>query len=746
MSNPKLHGWLVGVFVALGWLYTFTTPIFEVSDEVWHYPMVKHLADGRGLPVQDPQNPGPWRQQGSQPPLYYALMAAATFWIDTSDLTAVRWLNPHVDNGIITADRNNNIIIHTAREQAFPGTGTVLAVRLIRLLSVLLAAGTVYFTYRIALELAPHAHDVALGAAALAAFTPMFVFISASVNNDNAVIFFSTLSLWMLMRLVRGQPVLVWRGVDVSPALLGLALGAAALSKTSGLGLMALAAPAVLFADWRAAGFDLRATARTVWANLPRHALIYAVALAVCGWWYARNFLLYGDWLGWNAFVAFVGERPNPASLEQLWGERVGFFWAYWGLFGGVSVALPEWVYGALALFTGAGALGAALAAGQWGRAQAWRTAWRTHAVSVAQAVLLAAWLAALLYGLTRWSGLTQASQGRLIFPTIAVISLTLAWGLSRLRPALWGGGLALAGLAWAVPFTVIAPHYAPPPALTPAQVAGIPHRLEADFGGELRLLGYALHTDQTRPGEAVRLTLFWQAQMAMDRNWSIFTHLVDGDEVLVAQRDRYPGMGALATTLLQPGQTWADDYVIALPSGALAPQTLRVRVGVYDLADGTRLPLINAPGDAVTFGAVALQPAPVRQTFSYVMQLTGYTLSQRVLTPGSTLTVTTTWQALAPPPANYSISMRVLDAWGNRVAAHDAWPQAGNAPTSSWQPGVTITDTHPLALPANLPSGQYALEVVVYEAASLRTLQLVSADGRLLDATSFYLTPVRVP
>ena len=125
---------LLAVFIILGAVYAIVTPLFEVSDELWHYPMVKTLADGQGLPVQDPTHPAAWRQEGSQPPLYYALMALATRWIDTSDLNQVRWINPHADNGVITADGNNNIIMHTSRE-AWPWTGTVLAVRLIRLLS-----------------------------------------------------------------------------------------------------------------------------------------------------------------------------------------------------------------------------------------------------------------------------------------------------------------------------------------------------------------------------------------------------------------------------------------------------------------------------------------------------------------------------------------------------------------------------------------------------------------------------------
>ena len=125
------------LFVILGVVYSLATPIFEASDELWHYPVVKHIADGRGLPVQRPGVEAPWQQEGSQPPGYYALAALVTAWIDTDDLSEVRWLNPMANTGRPLAAGNKNMVIHTERE-AFPWRGTALAVHLIRLLSVLL--------------------------------------------------------------------------------------------------------------------------------------------------------------------------------------------------------------------------------------------------------------------------------------------------------------------------------------------------------------------------------------------------------------------------------------------------------------------------------------------------------------------------------------------------------------------------------------------------------------------------------
>ena len=104
MSEKRLLILILALYLILATTYALKTPVFEASDELWHYPLVRHLADGNPLPVQSPGNVGPWKQQASQPPLYYYVGAALTFWIDTTDMERVRRLNPHVDNGVITSE------------------------------------------------------------------------------------------------------------------------------------------------------------------------------------------------------------------------------------------------------------------------------------------------------------------------------------------------------------------------------------------------------------------------------------------------------------------------------------------------------------------------------------------------------------------------------------------------------------------------------------------------------------------
>ncbi|MEJ2749369.1 MAG: glycosyltransferase family 39 protein, partial [Anaerolineae bacterium] len=75
--------------------------------------------------------------------------------------------------------------------------------RIVRIFSVLLGAATVYLTYRIGKELAPKRPEIALGAAAVNAFMPMFLFISGAVNNDNLAIPLASLAIFLMIRFVK---------------------------------------------------------------------------------------------------------------------------------------------------------------------------------------------------------------------------------------------------------------------------------------------------------------------------------------------------------------------------------------------------------------------------------------------------------------------------------------------------------------------------------------------------------------
>jgi hypothetical protein len=121
-----------------------------------------------------------------------------------------------------------------------------------------------------------------------------------------------------------------------------------------------------------------------------------------------------------------------------------------------------------------------------------------------------------------------------------------------------------------------------------------------------------------------------------------------------------------------------------------------------------------------------------VEQSFGEALRLEGYDPGAAPARAGQTLAVDLYWQALAAPGRDYAVSLQLLDSSGRLVAQHDAPPVAGAYPTAHWQAGERVLDRHPLALPADL-AGEYRLQVVVYEQATGRRLQVAGADAAAL-------------
>ena len=122
---------LLITYLLIGIVYIWATPIFEASDELWHFGMVEVLRETGELPVQDANaRETIYRQEGSQPPLYYILGAVLTAGIDISDADIWREYNPHAKVGIANVDDNKNIVLHDDLHP--PLQGTALAVMMLR--------------------------------------------------------------------------------------------------------------------------------------------------------------------------------------------------------------------------------------------------------------------------------------------------------------------------------------------------------------------------------------------------------------------------------------------------------------------------------------------------------------------------------------------------------------------------------------------------------------------------------------
>ncbi len=707
LPRPRLIWVILIAYLALAAIYNVTVPPFEAPDEHYHFFYVKHLADGNSLPVQDPEQVGPWAQEGSQPPLYYALAATLIRWIDTNDIDKLLWQNAHANIGNPMQPGNKNRFVHLPYER-WPYRGVVLAVHLVRLFSSLLGLGTVYLTFRLASALVPGRPAVAYGAAALVAFTPQFVFIHAAVSNDAAIVFLSTLALWWLVRLLQGRD--GWGDVA-----LGVTLGLAALAKLSGLILWPLAG-AILIARTGMTGR---------WRRLWRDGLlIFGIALLISGWWYVRNWQLYGDPTGLNVMLQIAGPRQPPPTLAQLGREFEGLRISFWGLFGWFSILLPVWVYRVLDGISVIAAAGLVWGLGRSSLVRVPREVWLL--------TLPAGWLMLILAGLVRWTSLTPGTQGRLLFPAIAAGMILVAlgwcqWVPRRWRPY-WMGALCvfLLAVTLASPFWVIRPAYTPPPFIEPTEVPEEDRISPIIHENLIRVVGARLDRDTLRPGQTLWLTVYWEPLVRFKRDYSVFVHLLTPGGDVIGQTNTWPGLGTLPTRLLRPGKVLRDRYPVPVDPTATAPTIAWVEVGLFDPETRQGLPAFDAQGNEISkaVGMIRVLPRekpketssqPLRFRLGNMIALDGYALSAERIRPGQVVTLTLYWRATAPVNRDYTVFTHIEDDQRRVITQHDKPPLDGRWPTSAWEPGWPVVDQYQLRVPEGTPPGFYPVLVGMY-------------------------------
>ncbi|MCS7002466.1 MAG: hypothetical protein NZ518_06425, partial [Dehalococcoidia bacterium] len=127
--------------------------------------------------------------------------------------------------------------------------------------------------------------------------------------------------------------------------------------------------------------------------------------------------------------------------------------------------------------------------------------------------------------------------------------------------------------------------------------------RVDRALGPDVTLAGVAIGACPSTPCH-LPVTLYWRTARSLNRDWTVFVHIVAEDGAIVAQADGPPDRGARPTRDWLPGEVVADPRDVALPAGASAT-AYRVVVGLYDPRTGERLG--GAGFDAITVGTVTI-------------------------------------------------------------------------------------------------------------------------------------------
>jgi hypothetical protein len=130
--------------------------------------------------------------------------------------------------------------------------------------------------------------------------------------------------------------------------------------------------------------------------------------------------------------------------------------------------------------------------------------------------------------------------------------------------------------------------------------------RIDGNLDNGIVLDGFRVASWTLHPGETLDLTLLWRAARGptTDR-WKVFTHLLDRNSMVVAQRDAEPGDNLRPTTSWERGEQIQDNYGIAIPAN-LPAGSYTLEIGMYD---GERRSLIDGQGDHLVLGEVQVRP-----------------------------------------------------------------------------------------------------------------------------------------
>jgi hypothetical protein len=273
-------------------------------------------------------------------------------------------------------------------------------------------------------------------------------------------------------------------------------------------------------------------------------------------------------------------------------------------------------------------------------------------------------------------------------------------------------------------------------------------HVLNANFAGQITVLGYDLPQQVVEPGESFPLTLYMRAERPLGHSLVIFNHLLDAQARQRGGADRIP-KEYYTTLLWTPGEIIADSYQAPVEAGT-PPGVYWLDLGFYpDKKPEFSLPLlvegqpsgrnsirigplkVGGPPAGVTAKTVTPQRS-LDHVFGDQIALLGFDLErkleQEATSTGQRVDLRLFWQAKTRPQEDYTVFIHLLNAGGQTVAQADGPPAGGAYPTQLWEAGEIIVDERSLP---DLSPGHYTLRLGLYQADSGERLPIAgSPDG----------------
>lgn len=369
-------------------------PIWEAPDEPAHYHLAWRVARGKSYPTYE------HNYEANQPRAYYYAASLVIRGLDQIDPKFSDYYVPRYE------PRNYRKPTHMY-EWTDGNYHFRLGVYSLRWLNILIGGAALWCFWSASRLLAPEAPWLRVGALALAALTPQYLHIMSSVSNDAVGTLAGAALFYLGIRFMKEPS--TWLGLVV----LVLAFALPFITKLTVLPVSA-AVLLIVAGTWL---FGLGSRRWLVFAGL-------AVLLSAGVIYIFFPEILQTAWgeVEWR----LSGFRRNAFTGKYLRFILGQVMWTYWGKVGWVAIGLHKSIiYGLTTL----GLLGMIVQAHGLIRDRG-------------KDFIFSSWVATLLVGIFTTLAVfrnalsTAATQGRLLFPAIGVLSILMVAGWHRILPA----------------------------------------------------------------------------------------------------------------------------------------------------------------------------------------------------------------------------------------------------------------------------------------------------------------------
>ncbi len=267
---------------------------------------------------------------------------------------------------------------------------------------------------------------------------------------------------------------------------------------------------------------------------------------------------------------------------------------------------------------------------------------------------------------------------------------------------------------------------------MTPRQVEGLVGQPAAiNQKGGVRLLGSSgAGLPAILAGQQIPVTLFWQAmeQPKAPVNATLLLQNTGGTTVAQAQRPVVPGYSFANWS---QGDIYRDQWSFSVP-GTVTSGSYRLLVRT-SLGDEVPLSQVSVQGREHVLTQPRRPQRELDAVFGNIATLRGMDVDLSRAQPGGRLPLSLYWQSLGSSDVSYKVFVHVLAKNGDIGGRqHDAYPDNGDNPTTSWIPGEWIVDRHDVPLPPTTQPGTYRITVGLYDLQSGQRVALPDGNTEL--------------